>query len=263
MNKKNVEFLKDQIKYTGFGEGYESQLNEKISKDLKEFQLLNRTEFGNDVVVSRLDFSRSESGDLYFFNRYELSFRPQNSEILLKQTFQIGKDSNITQKEAYNLLNGRSVFKEYSKMEKDVIQDKYIATGEKYNAWTQLNFKETDKYGNYKFQMYGDNYGFQLEQALEKLPVAELGDEKTKERLIQSLQKGNLQSVNFVEENGQLNPCFLAANPRFKVIDVYDSNQNKLSNSQHQVKAQGNVETLNAENKEARPRIKKSGPTIS
>ncbi|WP_448103551.1 hypothetical protein [Pedobacter panaciterrae] len=262
MNKKNVEFLKDQIKYTGFGEGYESQLNEKIGKELKEFQLLNRTEFGNDVVVSRLDFSRSESSDLYFFNRYELTFRPPHSQELMSQTFQIGKENNITQKEAYNLLSGRSVFKEYSKMEKDLIQDKYVTTGEKYNAWTQLNFKETDKYGNYKFQTFGDNYGFDLQQALEKLPIAELGDETTAARLLQSLQKGNLQSVNFVEDS-QLQQHFLAANPRFKSVDVYDMNLNKLYLNQQQGKEQINSEATSLENKTPRPRVKKSGPTMS
>ncbi|NRF41097.1 hypothetical protein [Pedobacter foliorum] len=262
MNKKNVEFLKDQIKYTGFGEGYESQLNEKIGKELKEFQLLNRTEFGNDVVISRLDFSRSESSDLYFFNRYELTFRPEHSEQLMSQTFQIGKENNITQKEAYNLLSGRSVFKEYTKMEKDVILDKYIATGEKYNAWTQLNFKETDKYGNYKFQTFGDNYGFDLLQTLQKLPIAELGEETTAERLLQSLQKGNLQSVNLVE-NGQLQQHFVAANPRFKCIDVYDMNRNKLYQNQQQAKEQTNPQEPSLENKTPRPRVKKSGPSVS
>ena len=32
MNQKNLEYLKDQIKYTGFGEGLEEVLKQKIAK---------------------------------------------------------------------------------------------------------------------------------------------------------------------------------------------------------------------------------------
>jgi hypothetical protein len=45
----------------------------------------------------------------------------------------------VKPKEAYNILQGRAVFKE-------IISPK----SDKYNAWLQLNFKELDAYGNYK-----------------------------------------------------------------------------------------------------------------
>ena len=59
----------------------------------------------------------------------------------IKQTFYVGKEeANITLKEAYNLMSGRAVYKE--KLSN--------SEGQEYKAWLQLDFKVTDKNGNFK-----------------------------------------------------------------------------------------------------------------
>src|SRR3990170_2494477 len=39
MNQKNFEYLRDQVKFTGFGEGLESELKEKVQKQTTDFTL--------------------------------------------------------------------------------------------------------------------------------------------------------------------------------------------------------------------------------
>lgn len=139
MNQKNYDYLKEQVKFTGFGEGLENELNEKIQKQTPEFQIANKTKFDNNDLTASLHFKKSEQNDMYFFNRYQVSLKPEQSSEMIEQTFYINKGNNITLKEAYNLMNGRAVNKDLTNKE-----------GEIYNAWIQMDFKQTDNNGNYK-----------------------------------------------------------------------------------------------------------------
>jgi hypothetical protein len=73
MNEKNFEYLRDQVKYSGFGEGLENQLKENIKRQPPEFTLQHQATFGKDEVNSALHFKRSATTDMYFFNSYMAS----------------------------------------------------------------------------------------------------------------------------------------------------------------------------------------------
>lgn len=216
MNQKNFDYLKDQIKYTGFGEGLESQLKENMRKQAPEFTLQHQNTFGKDETSSALHFKKSPSSDMYFFNSYQVSVKKQGQDQNLNQSFYIEKNNNITLKEAFNLMQGRAVNKDLTNKE-----------GQVYNAWVQLDFKNTDQNGNYKLKQFHQNYGFELEKALAKLPIKELGSEQDKTRLIESLQKGNRQSVTFTE-NGTEQKRLIEVNPQFKSITVYDGDSRRI-----------------------------------
>jgi hypothetical protein len=217
MNQKNFEYLKDQVKFTGFGSVLENELKGNIEKQTPEFQLTATTMFGNDDVVARLHFKKSNEHDMYFFNSYNLSLKNGQHPDPLGQTFYISnKQDNITLKEAYNLMSGRAVQKELTPKE-----------GEKYKAWMQLDFKEMDKNGNYKMKQFHQNYGYDLAASLAKHPIKELTDGQDKSRLLESLQRGNRQSVT-ININGQEKKVFIEAAPQFKSLNFYDSNQQRL-----------------------------------
>ncbi len=230
MNQKNFDFLKDQVKYTGFGEGLENELKTKIEKQSPDFQIAHKAKFGNDDVSAVLHFKKSAETDMYFFNRYDVSLKPEQSKEDMSQTFYINKGSNITLKEAFNLMNGRAVNKDLTNKEDQV-----------YNAWVQLDFKQTDANANYKFKQFHENYGYDINAALNKHPIKELDTEQDKTRLIESLQKGNRQSVTFMQ-NGSEKKQFIEANPQFKTINIYDSNMQRIGNKQGQDEKQGNGE---------------------
>ncbi|WP_254412121.1 hypothetical protein [Dyadobacter diqingensis] len=218
MNEKNFEYLRDQIKFTGFGQDLEAALKENLAKAQTEFRLAHTAQYGKDELSSSLHFKKSSQSDMYFFNSYSASLKKQNETDAVKQTFYINREGgNITQKEAYNLLDGRAV-------NKDLVSKE----GKLYNAWVQLDFKESALNGNFKFKQFSEKYGFDLEKSIAKLPIKELSDNSDKTRILESLRKGNRQAVT-LSSNGSDQKVFIEANPQFKAVVVYDQNDRRLT----------------------------------
>jgi hypothetical protein len=113
-------------------------------------------------------------------------------------------------KEAYNLLDGRAVNKDFEK-----------AGGEKYNAWVKLDFDKKTEGGGYRVHQFHENYGYNLERVIERYPLAELKNEAFSEALLQSLRKGNLQEVTWLDQ-GEKVARFIAADPENRGLRVYD-----------------------------------------
>lgn len=241
MNEKNFNYLKDQVKYTGFGEGLENALKDKMQKGETEFSLNHDVKYGTDTVASTLNFKKSDQGDMYFFNSYKMSLEKESSKEALTQTFYLNKDTNITAKEAYNLMDGRSVNKDLRNKE-----------GQLYNAWIKMDFKITDDKGNFKLNHYHQNYGYDLEGSLGKHPIKELYSDKDTNNLLSSLKKGNVQSVTFTI-NGYDEKQYVEANPQFKTINVYDGNMQRINNreakDQKQNESEGKSATKDAKAK--------------
>jgi hypothetical protein len=230
MKEKNVEYLKNQIKFTGFGDALENALRENIVKESPEFKLDHEIKYGNDTVSSSLNFKKSEQSDMYFFNSYKMNIQKEGQPQELSQTFYINIDNNITAKEGYNLMEGRAVNKYLKNKE-----------GEIYNAWVKMDFKEADEKGNFKLNHYHENYGYNLEASLEKHSIKELDTPKFKDDLMSSLKKGNIQSVTFVIA-GEERKQFVEANPHFKTINVYDGAMQRINDRKSKDQKQGESE---------------------
>src|SRR5882672_7189204 len=85
MNTKNFEFLRDGLKYMGFGEKLNTDLEAKIKEQPAEFQLSLQGEFkkegATDKVDYRLAFKKSDQTDMYFFNRYQATLRNDEASL--------------------------------------------------------------------------------------------------------------------------------------------------------------------------------------
>lgn len=225
INEKNYDYLKNQIKFSGFGEELNAALKEHMEKKDPEFHLRHQAKFGNDEVNSTLHFSRSRESDLYFFNKYDLEIKKPGQEESLKQTYYMGKENNLTLKERYNMLEGRAVFKEYNRLEMVGAgpDARWQATDQTYKAWTELNFKNTDDQGNFlPRKMFWEH-----EKSLDRFPIKELADNYERSRLLTSLEKGNVQRVT-VTIDGQDTKVNLSANPQLKTFTFHDANMKKL-----------------------------------
>lgn len=242
MNEENFDYLGNQVKFTGFGEGLEKELKGKMQKQTPEFQLYHQAKFGKEESAATLYFKKSDKSDMYFFNKYDLSVKREDDSAAMKQTFYVGKENTYTLKEAFNLMNGRTVNKDLTNKE-----------GQRYNAWVQMDFKQTDKNSNYRMRYFHENYGFDLSKELTKLPIKELANEEDKSRLVESLKKGNRQAVTF-HENGNSERHFIEANPQFKTINIYDGHFQRISNKKSQENNQSE-----AESKSLKQEIKKEG----
>jgi hypothetical protein len=218
MNNDNYDFLVNQLKYTGFGDELNQQLKEKITSQVPEFTLSFQKDYGNDQTVATLQFRKSNESDMYFFNRYALVLKNEQHSDAIKQTFYLGKgEANITLKEGYNLVSGRAVYK-------DALTNK---EQQEYKAWLQVDFKVTDKNGNYKLHPYNEKYGFDLDKALKVYAIKELLDEQTKQRLVESLQRGNRQSVT-ITIGASDRKLYIEAAPRFKSLNIYNEMGKRL-----------------------------------
>ena len=216
MNNDNLQYLKDNIKYMGFGENMNRELERNLGEGKAEFQLRFAAEINKKPFEATLNFRKSDSTDMYFFNNYNASLEKSNGE-KNEQTFYLNKGKGVTAKEAYNLLDGRAVHKDLTTKE-----------GQPYKAWIQLDFENKDKNNNFEVKQFHENYGYDLKAAVEKFAVADLNDPDKSKALMQSLEKGNVQSVT-IEKDGSSHKMFMEADPQYKKVTMYDSNMKMVA----------------------------------
>jgi hypothetical protein len=218
MNEQSVEYLIENIKYLGFGEKLNKELEKNILAGLPEFQLLTEAGYSGQKMQAVLYFTKSERSEMYFFNKYSAwLIKDDMLDQDRRQIFYIHHGHGVTLKEAFNLLEGRAVNK-----------DLFTARGERFNAWLQLDFGLKDKNGNYELKYYHQNYGFDIEKVLEEYPIRELGDPDDRKIMINSLKKGNLYLV-FFEEFAGFEKMWIEANPKLRKLNLYDFEKNPLS----------------------------------
>lgn len=214
----NLDYLTNQIKYLGFGEGLQESLSKKMSKLKEIIDLPVTLSFfvpGSPLEKQDVDFSlhlsKGKESNMYFFNSYSAQLKGAPEENNAHQKFFINKGKGITAKEAFNLLSDRTINKDFTNKE-----------GVSYNAWVKLKPAEANsEKSNRDFQMFSENYGFNLEKTLSKYPIKEMESPEAAERLMNSLKKGNVQAVTFLQ-NGEETPKFISANPQFKNLNVYN-----------------------------------------
>lgn len=224
MNEENLKFLQEQVMYTGFGDALDKSLQDKIRQKPETFILDYQTNYGKDKVEAQLNFSQSkrEDSDMYFFNSYKVMLK-RDGQSDMQQQFYINPGNNITLKEAYNLMCGRAVNKNLRNKE-----------GKAYNTWVQLDFKQANDKGNYSLKYYNENYGYDLDTALQKYPIKELQRDDYKVNLEESLKKGNPVSATLTHEGKEDQKVYVVANPRFKSVILFDSNMQRLGRKQRE-----------------------------
>lgn len=247
MNNENFQYLSDNLKYMGFGENLKPDLEKNLNEGKAEFQLHYKAEINKKPFEVTMNFRKSDSSDMYFFNNYHASLERNNGQ-KAEQTFYLNKGKGVTGKEAFNLLDGRAVHK-----------DLVTKEGQPYKAWIQLDFENKDKNNNFEVKQYHENYGYDLKAAVEKFAVAELRDPDKEKALMQSLQKGNIQSIT-IEKDGSSHKMFMEADPQYKKVTLYDSNMKMLAKeSLEQYKAgidKGSMEVKQGQEKDKKKELK-------
>lgn len=251
MNQQNLDYLKENLRYMGFGDKLHADLEKNVQQGFPEFVLKTQSEFSSKKMDTVLLFKRSDQSDMYFFNRFDAHLHHRNdSSKDVQQSFYLNKGHGVTLKEAFNLLDGRAVLKELSGKEV------------KYKAWIQLDFKEKEENGNYKTKQYHQNYGYDLEASLKTFPIRELQNEQQKERLLLSLQKGNVQSVTMTS-GGREQMLFVEANPQYKTITVYDAHMKMLNKEQrNELVEKGNIRDEQTNHQEVKREKQEQGKEL-
>src|SRR5690554_2728816 len=122
MNKSNVEHLQRSLKYLGFGTALNEVLENNMAEGKEKFNIatsaqldnkhsLKDKEYPKDTINYEIHFSKSKKSENYFLNNYAATLEKGGTNEALRQTFYLNKGNDITAKEAYNLLSGRSISK--------------------------------------------------------------------------------------------------------------------------------------------------------
>ncbi len=217
MNTQNAEFLKKSLLNLGFGDKLNAELDKEMAAKTPEFKLGLQHEFNQKTVDYTLHFKAGDNKDMYFFNKYDATISHKDDPAKdINQSFFINKGSGITAKEAFNLMEGRAVHKQLYNLE-----------GQKYQSWLTLDNKNLTENGNKKIKHYHENYGYDLDKVIAGKGIKELEDPKAKEELLYSLKKGNVQQITVGSEDGD-KKYFIAANPQFKTVDLFDHQMKKI-----------------------------------
>ena len=215
-----VKYLKDQLKYLGFGE------NEKLHKDLEkgiksknqQFEIKttsDKTLPGNKVDFT-LKFNKTENGGV-FLNSYNTKFTNEKAEEI-SHNFSVNRENTFTAKEAVNLMEGRSVKIEFHNPKSD----------QQETAFVQFNFEEpkTEK-GNFMFQNFYENYGVDTDKIVEKSNLI-FDKPEYKDNVIKSLEKGNIVKVKF-DFDDKIMEGKAVLNPQYRNLNLYDNDMNRIN----------------------------------
>lgn len=215
-----VEYLKNQMKYLGFGEG--EKLHKDLEKGIKsknqqfEIKTTSDKSLPENKVDFTLKFNKTDSGGI-FLNSYNAKLTNEKNEEI-SHNFPVNRENTFTAKEAINLLEGRSVKIEFHNPKSD----------QQETAFVQFNFDEpkTEK-GNYLFQNFYKNYGVETNKIVEKSNLI-FDKPEYKENTIKSLEKGNVVKVKF-EQDDKVIEGKAILNPQNRNLKLYDSEMNRIN----------------------------------
>jgi len=155
------------------------------------------------------ELARKENGNV---NYIEKDFTRTYKNPGISQTFFVERGKGFTAEQAANLIQGRAVYRD------DLVK----LGGEPYKAWIRLDMdNQKDRYHNFQtLQYHVPTFGFDLEKTLDKFQIRELNDEKKREALIQTLEKGNRPMVT-VNKDGEEKQLFMEVQPRYSQVNFF------------------------------------------
>src|SRR5688572_3100371 len=199
MKPENLDYLKRCISSLGF-QDVVNAMEESICNGITRFLLIHKTEFNGEKMQFDLNLSKNLIDDTYVFDKFDATlFKSPASKV--SQPFYLNDTLVFSAEECYNLLSGRSVCQTYQNAEGNIQHD-----------WHALDLRKLTREGHFGYKSFYDHRDYDLGKVLEKHPIAELKSEEQKNLLVQSLNKGNLQPVNF-DKDGLVQMRFIAADP--------------------------------------------------
>lgn len=165
--------------------------------------------------------TKANVGDRYFINKFELERTLKNGDNA-KQTYYINNrktdednghkvHQQWTLKRAYNFLEGRPVFDRLN------------------NAWEKINFNKVLSNGNFATDRFDQNYGINVIGILNHYSLAEKGNQKVMERIVEGIERGNVQKVDLITNDGKLlKDHHVSLSVRTSSMKVYDENKKPM-----------------------------------
>lgn len=206
--EKNNQSLYDQVQRIGFID-LSNQIDQQIKQGHQQFTIpVSYYVNEKERLDHELSFVKDQSGK-YQFEGYKASLNNElKPEENRNQYFKVEQENSVDITQAYNLLAGRAVQKE--------------------KTWIQLDLNDKDASGNHRIKEFHSGYGYDLEKALQQLPIKELSNKTEADKLKDALKQGNRLPVTLIK-NGNEHRFYIEANPQFKSINIYDEHSRKIT----------------------------------
>ncbi|WP_313492012.1 MULTISPECIES: hypothetical protein [Sphingobacterium] len=241
---KNVPKLQERMFYTGFGAVPKEQLEEQLKEGLEKFQLKHDKKFDKDSTRSILHYEQSKDDvNTYYFNSFDLLLKKEGMEETLQQNFRVMYGESYKLGEAYRMLSGGAVKKDFIRIDRDDPDNRL-----EYSAWTYLDFDNKDKYGNY---VIVKDQEYNLEKKVGEYPIKEMLEEASAQKFINALNKGERVPATVATSKGDLE-VFVEAKPKADELQFYNNKMEPISltKSEAEQKEVKNTEPLESPGQE-------------
>lgn len=163
---------------------------------------------GKDAA-NKVELAKMEKGKVNYIAK---DFQRTYNTPAVTQTFFVQNGKGFTAEQSANLIQNRAVFRD----------DLLKLSGEPYAAWVKLDRDQPkDQYQNFVLTQWSvPNYGFILQETLDKFNIKELNDPAKAEKLTHALENGHRPLVTVVK-NGQETKLFIETAPRFSQINFF------------------------------------------
>lgn len=210
MNQQYQPVIREAIKKIGLPGFLDLTIEpvELSGEQPSEVQFTEVIDRGDSLMEVTLYFKRPIKGNIYSFTRYNCLLHYQEDSSKERSCTFYRRKFVPTIREAYNLLQGRSINKDVNSILDGV-----------YNAWIMLNLQDKDSDGNYKLHYFPTENGYQLEKVLAMYPIRELHDEELKAALLLSLKAGDRCLVT-LDRARKSEKAYIEAIPRLKTIGI-------------------------------------------
>jgi len=231
MDRSDLTFALDQLNFLGFQNIPEDRIEAKIRQDVDKFRVDGEQQFNqfgsNQTMEYSIHFKKYDRLDAYHPYMYHGTLKDQPEKT---QVFRMANDDAFTARDAFNLLNGRAVYKWI------IDWDEHRMKGH----WFQLDFREKDIHGNFKIdQLKITDKDYQIGNALMRYPITELNNPDQRIRLILSLYCGNCVPVT-LNKAGKEERGYAEAAPQRNAVNIYTRPGVKFIQSKVQRASQNN-----------------------
>ncbi|WP_142528572.1 hypothetical protein [Pedobacter westerhofensis] len=242
--------MKNTLERLDFPVEVANKLVKEVETQKPDIKLTHDANRGNETVQYDLNFRKSDTSDMYFFNSYQATLKTGDQAHDKTQEFRIRNGNNMGADEAFNLVAGRAV-------NKSLVN----GDGDAYQAWLKVDFSQKDNYGNHKMEQFNERYGYNLEKALDKFPIAELSRPEERKDLMESLKAGNSSAVTFTKD-GKEAVLFIEANPRLRTINIKDEKGVSVRRDQLELKDKAQSTKINETKDQSQKAGKKQGLSL-
>ena len=214
MDTKNLDFLQKQTTYLGFGDSLHEKIKEQLLAGLPKFDLAHKGNFNGKETEYTLHFAKGTTSDYYFLNSYDAKMGDHQINISIRSVkLENGNgeklNPNITAKESFNILDGRSVYK--ARINKE---------NQPYNAWFSLDPNAKNSAGFTELKSIHDNYGYDMTKELANVKGTEFQLALPEKQAEVALKKGNLVEMHNADKSEKY---FIATDPYYKTMMVFDA----------------------------------------